>query len=58
MSVVLVAGATMLARSLSKLERQDFGFQVQERVVVSMNRPPATYTQPKLPRCTASSRTG
>ncbi len=48
LSVVLVAGATMLARSLNKLEHQDFGFQVQNRVEVSMNRPPATYTQPQL----------
>jgi predicted permease len=47
-SVVLVAGATMLARSLNKLEQQDFGYQVRNRVVVSMNRPPATYPQPKL----------
>ena len=38
----------MLARSLNKLEHQDFGYQVQGRVVVSLNRPPATYTQPKL----------
>jgi predicted permease len=48
LSVVLVAGATMLARSLSKIEQQDFGFQLDGRVVVSLNRPPATYTQPKL----------
>jgi predicted permease len=48
LSVVLVAGATMLARSLNKLEHQDFGYQVQNRVEVDMNRPPATYTQPKL----------
>ena len=48
LSVVLVAGATMLARSLNKLEHQEFGYQVQGRVVVSLNRPPATYTQPKL----------
>jgi predicted permease len=48
LSVVLVAGATMLARSLSKLEQQDFGYQVQKRVVVALNRPPASYTQPKL----------
>jgi predicted permease len=48
LSVVLVAGATMLARSLNKLEHQDFGFQVQNRVEVSMNRPPATYTEPQL----------
>jgi predicted permease len=48
LSVVLVAGATMLARSLTKLEHQDFGYQVKDRVVVSLNRPPASYTQPKL----------
>jgi predicted permease len=48
LSVVLVAGATMLARSLNKLERQDFGYQLQGRVVVDINSPPATYTQPQL----------
>jgi predicted permease len=48
LSVVLVAGATMLARSLNKLEHQDFGYQVQGRVVVDMNPPPASYTQPQL----------
>src|SRR5262249_33212956 len=48
LSVVLVAGATMLARSLGKLESQDFGFTVPGRIVVSLNRPPSTYTPPKL----------
>jgi predicted permease len=48
LSVVLVAGATMLARSLNKLEHQDFGYQVQGRVVVDVNDPPASYTQPQL----------
>jgi predicted permease len=47
-SVVLVAGSTMLGRSLNKLEHQDFGFQVPRRVVVDMNFPPATYTEPQL----------
>jgi predicted permease len=47
-SVVLVAGATMLARSLDKLEHQDFGFQVPGRVVVTLNRPPTTYSLAKL----------
>jgi predicted permease len=47
-SVVLVAGSTMLARSLGNLERQDFGFEIQGRVVVQLNRPPATYTKEKL----------
>jgi predicted permease len=48
LSVVLVAGATMLARSLNKLEHQDFGYQVQGRVEVELHNPPATYTQAKL----------
>jgi predicted permease len=48
LSVVLVAGATMLARSLNKLEHQNFGFLTEGRVVVSLNRPRATYTQPQL----------
>jgi predicted permease len=48
LSVVLVAGATMLGRSLNKLEHQDFGYQVQSRVEVDINSPPATYTQPRL----------
>jgi predicted permease len=48
LSVVLVAGATMLARSLNKLEHQQFGFSTEGRVVVSLNRPPSTYTQPQL----------
>jgi len=48
LSVVLVAGATMLARSLNKLENQDFGYQIQGRVVVGMLNPPLSYTQAKL----------
>ena len=47
-SVVLVAGSTMLGRSLNKLEHQDFGYHVPGRVVVSLNAPPASYTQPRL----------
>ena len=47
-SVVLVAGATMLARSLNKLEHQDFGYRVQGRVLVALHDPPAIYTEPKL----------
>ena len=48
LSVVLVAGATMLARSLDKLEHQRFGYRTDGRVVVSLNHPPATYTLPQL----------
>src|SRR5262249_42595234 len=36
MSVVLVAGATMLGRSLNKLEGQDFGYKVPSRIEVSI----------------------
>ena len=58
LSVVLVAGATMLARSLNKLEHQDFGFQVHGRVVVSLNSPPATTRCPSCRRCIASWKSG
>jgi hypothetical protein len=40
--VVLVAGSTMLARSLGNLENQNFGFDIAGRVLVQLNRPPAT----------------
>src|SRR6266478_1335552 len=48
LSVVLVAGATMLARSLNNLEHQDFGYQVPGRIIVGLHNPPAGYTQPQL----------
>ena len=48
LSVVLVAGATMLARSLSKLEHQDLGYQVPGRVEVSLQSPPSGYPPAKL----------
>src|SRR5437762_7700189 len=47
-SVVLVAGSTMLARSLANLEQQNFGFTVPDRVLVAINRPSADYTVPQL----------
>ncbi len=47
-SVVLVAGATMLGRSLNKLEGQSFGYDVEGRVVVSLNDLPSTYTPEML----------
>jgi predicted permease len=47
-SVVLVAGSMMLARSLGNLETQDFGFEIPDRVLVALNRPPASYTAAKL----------
>jgi predicted permease len=48
LSVVLVAGSTMLARSLGNLVGQDFGFETRGRVLVALNRPPASYTAEKL----------
>jgi predicted permease len=48
LSVVLVAGATMLGRSLSNIQHQDFGFTVPDRVLVAINRPSADYTVPQL----------
>jgi len=48
LSVVLVAGAMMLARSLNKLERQDFGYRVQGRVEVGLHNPPPDYNDAKL----------
>jgi predicted permease len=48
LSVVLVTGATLLARTLDNLQHQDFGFDVKGRSVVSLARPPAEYDWPKL----------
>jgi predicted permease len=48
LSVVLVAGATMLGRSLNKLERQDFGYEVQGRLLVGLQHPPVNYAAAKL----------
>ena len=48
LAVVLVAGSMMLARSLGNLQTQDFGYEVRGRVLVALNRPPATYTAEKL----------
>ncbi len=48
LSVVLVAGSTMLARSLDNLENQNFGYEVSDRVLVAINRAPASYTPEAL----------
>ena len=48
LSVVLVAGSAMLARSLGNLQNQNFGFEIPGRILVQLNRPPATYTAEKL----------
>jgi len=48
LSVVLVAGSTMLGRSLGNLEGQDFGFARDGRVVVTVGRPSAEITGDRL----------
>jgi predicted permease len=48
LSVVLVAGSMLLARSLGNLQGQDFGFEIANRVLVTINRPPASYTPERL----------
>jgi predicted permease len=48
LSVVLVAGAMMLARSLGNLERQDFGYRRDGLVIVGVNPPPSSYSQERL----------
>jgi predicted permease len=48
LSVVLVAGAALLTRSLSNLERQDFGFRTDGLTMVSVNPPPSSYSPERL----------
>jgi predicted permease len=48
LSVVLVAGSIMLARSLSNLQNQDFGYRVDNRIVVSLHNPLTGYSTPRL----------
>jgi predicted permease len=48
LSVVLVAGATMLGRSLNNLEHQDFGYRTDGRTMVTVRLPRSEYTTPKL----------
>jgi predicted permease len=48
LSVVLVASATMLARSLANLEHQDLGYRVAGRVLIGVNRLPSTYSPQQL----------
>jgi predicted permease len=48
LSVVLVAGSTMLGRSLGNLQGQDFGFQSSGRMLVAVGRPSAAFTGDRL----------
>jgi predicted permease len=48
LSVVLLAGAGLLTRSLQKMEHQNFGFETDHRINVSVNAPFSTYSSEKL----------
>jgi len=48
LSVVLLTGAGLLARSLEKMSHQDFGFQTDHRVSIAVNAPFAGYPEEKL----------
>ena len=48
LSVVLLAGAGLLTHSLQKLQHQDFGYETDHRVILSLTGPYSTYSQPKL----------
>ena len=48
LSVVLVAGSTMLARSLNNLEGQEFGYERASRILVNVSRPSPEVTGDRL----------
>lgn len=48
LSVVLLAGAGLLTRSLIKMQHQDFGYETNHRVTISLTAPFSSYPQPKL----------
>lgn len=48
LSLVLLVGAGLLTRSLSKLEHQDFGLQTDHRVIVHVSPAAAGYTPEQL----------
>jgi predicted permease len=48
LSIVLLAGAGLLTRSLSNLEHQNFGFETDHRVGIVINGPSASYNEPQL----------
>ena len=47
-SIALLAGASLLTRSLLKIEHQDFGFQTHNRISIIMEPPLAAYTADHL----------
>jgi predicted permease len=47
-SIVLLAGAGLLTRSLTRLEHQNLGFETERRISIVINSPVASYTEPQL----------
>ncbi len=47
-SVILLAGAGLLTRSLQNLQHQDLGYDTDHRVTISLTAPFSAYPQPKL----------
>jgi predicted permease len=47
-SVVLLAGAGLLTRSLTNLQHQDFGYQLDHRITLGIIAPWTSYSQPQL----------
>src|SRR3984885_2104146 len=48
LSVVLLAGAGLLTRSLQKLQHQDFGYETNHRVTISLTAPFHSHFPPNL----------
>ena len=48
LSVAVVAGSTMLGRSLANLQQQDLGYEVHDRVLIDLKRLPSTYAPERL----------
>jgi predicted permease len=48
LSIVLLAGAGLLTRSLRNLEQQSFGFETDHRLSIVMNGPAASYSEAQL----------
>jgi predicted permease len=48
LSVVLLTGAGLLTRSLTNLQHQDFGYQIDHRITIGLTAPWTSYSQPQL----------
>jgi predicted permease len=48
LSVVLLTGAGLLTRSLANLQHQDFGYDIDHRVVIGLIAPWPSYSMPQL----------